>query len=102
MTVLDHAMTELRLAAVNDCGEMVNQVTKTLSKKHQSGEFLYERAIGYVERQLVLPAAKNYALQHCSMTQSWRSLFPKALRMQVAEDIVESMLAEFRIGNYWD
>jgi hypothetical protein len=34
------------------------------------------------------------------MTQSWRSLFPEALRMQVAEDIVESMLAEFRIGNY--
>ena len=101
MTDFDHARTELRLAADNDCGEDVNKVTKFLSKKHQSGVFLYEKAIGMVERQLVTPAAKNYALEHCSMTQSWHSLFPKALRMQVAEDIVESMLAEFRLGNYW-
>jgi len=98
----NHAITELQLTAENHCGEYVNMVWKTLSKKHKAGVFDYERAIKYVDRYMIIPAAKDYAMCHCSMTQSWHSLFPKALRMEVAENIVESMLAEFRIGNYWN
>ena len=97
-----HTLTELQLTAENYCGENVNRVWKTLSKKHQSGVFDYERAIKYIDSQMITPAAKDYAMCHCSMTQSWHSLFPKALRMRVAENIVESMLAEFRLGNYWN
>lgn len=97
----NYAMTELQLTAENWCGEAVNAVTKKLSKLHKCGKFDYERAIKYVDRYMLIPAAKNYALAHCSMTQSWKSLYPKSLRMKVAENIVDSMLAEFRIGNYW-
>ncbi len=83
----NHALTELELIAENDCGERVNTVYKVLSKKHQQGIYDMERAIRYIERQLVLPAAKTYLMENCSMTQGLRNTFPKAMRLQVAEII---------------
>ena len=96
-----HAMTELQLTAENYCGDNTNAVWKMLSKKHKAGVFNYERALDYVDQYMIVPAAKDYTYSHCSMTQSWSQLYPKSLRMKVAENIVDSMLAEFRIGNYW-
>ncbi len=98
----NHALTELELIAENDCGERVNTVYKVLSKKHQQGIYDMERAIGYIERQLVLPAAKTYLMEHCSMTQGLRNTFPKAMRLQVAENIEAKQRAEFNLGNYWE
>ncbi len=98
----NHALTELELIAENDCGERVNTVYKVLSKKHKQGIYDMERAIGYIERQLVLPAAKTYLMENCSMTQGLRNTFPKAMRLQVAEIIEAKQRAEFNLGNYWE
>ena len=102
MTGFDaHALTELELIAENDCGERCNSVYRTLSKKHQKGTYDMEKAIGYIERHLVLPAAKTYLMEQCSMTQGLRNTFPKSMRLQVAETIEEKQRAEFNLGNYY-
>lgn len=101
MTDFEHKMFDLGLTAENFCGETVNKVYITLSKKHKANVFDYERAIGYVDRQMLIPAAKDAVLTKGSMTESWKSKYPKALRMQVAENIVNKLLAEFRCENYW-
>ena len=102
MTEFDcHAATELDLYARNFSGVHYNSVGKRLSKFHQRGDFNYERAVKYIERNLVTPAAKDYLLCHGSMTQNLRNTFPKSMRLFVAEQLVSSFRAEFELGNYW-
>ena len=102
MTDFEHRMNDLELTAKSFCGESVNKVYKTLSKKHKANVFDYERAIDYIDRQMLIPAAKDDVLTKGSMKEAWRSKYPRALRMQVAEIIVDKMLVEFRLGNYWE
>ena len=103
MTDFDcYAATELDLHACNFSSEHYNSVGKCLSKFHQRGDFNYERAVKYIERNLVTPAAKDYLLTQCSMTQNLRNTFPKSMRLFVAEQLVSSFRAEFELGNYWN
>jgi len=103
MTDFDcHAATELDLYARNFSGEHYNSVGKCLSKFHKRGDFDYETAVKYIERNLVLPAAKDYLLTCCSMTQGLRNTFPKSLRLFVSEQLANSYRAEFELGNYWN
>jgi hypothetical protein len=100
MTTEDPAARELELYATNvEC--WIAPVIKTLSKKHQAGIFDYGRAIAYVDRYCLIPAAKQYRLEFGSMTTKWSDMFPKPVRMEAAESIVQSWVAEFRLGNYW-
>ena len=99
MTLSDTAR-ELELYAINEQAYF-KPVAKTLSKKHMKSEFHYERAIHCVERYCLTPAAKQYKREHGSMTQSWHSMFPKSVRLEAAECIVNELLEEFRLGNYW-
>jgi len=102
MTDFDcHAATELDLYARNFSGEHYNSVGKCLSKFHKRGDFNYERAVKYIERNLVMPAAKDYLLTQCSMTQGLSNTFPKSMRLFVAEQLANSYRAEFELGNYW-
>lgn len=102
MTDFDcHAVTELDLYARNFSGEHYNTVFKCLSKFHKRGDFSYEIAVKYIERNLVLPAAKDYLLTQGSMTQGLRNTFPKSMRLFVAERLADSFRAEFELGNYW-
>lgn len=103
MTVFDsHEAVELELYARNFSGEHANSVGKCLSKFHKRGDYSVDRAIAYIERNLVLPAAKDYLLNFCSMTQSLQGLFPKSLRLYVAEQLEDQYRAEFKLGNYWN
>lgn len=97
----DAAATELDLYASN-VEAWLAPVIKTLSRKHRQGVFDYGRAIAYVDRYCLQPAAKQYKLEHGSMSDRWSTMFPKACRMQAAEAIVTRWVAEFRLGNYWD
>jgi hypothetical protein len=97
----DAAARELELYACN-VESWIAPVIKTLSKKHRAGVFELERAINYVDRYCLVPAAKQYRLEFGGMTDRWQDLFPKAVRQQAAESIVQSWVAEFRLGNYWD
>ena len=104
MTVLidQDARVELELYSCNFSSAHYNGVGKVLSKFHKNGTYDYERAVKYIERNLVLPAAKDYLMCHGSMTQSLRNTFPKNLRMVIAEDIANTFRAEFELGNYWE
>jgi len=92
---------ELELYATN-IEAWVAPVIKTLSKKHKAGIFDYGKAIDYVARYCLIPAAKQYKLEFGGMTDRWSDLFTKSTRQVAAQSIVDSWLAEFRLGNYWD
>lgn len=92
---------ELELYATN-VEAWIAPVIKTLSKKHRAGIFDYDKAIDYVARYCLIPAAKQYRLECGGMTDRWSDLFPKPVRQEAAQAIVDSWVSEFRLGNYWD
>lgn len=95
------AARELELYACNFSESYYNMVGKTLSKFHKNGEFNLDRAIAYVDRYLLVPAAKDYALEYGGMFSSWHTMFPKSTRSHAAESIARNFVSEFRLGNYW-
>jgi hypothetical protein len=98
----DHtAARELELYASN-VEAWIAPVIKTLSKKHRQGTFDYGRAIDYVDRYALVPAAKQYRLEFCGMGDRWQEVFPKSVRQEAAKAIVDQWVAEFRLGNYWN
>ena len=102
MTTKDHtAARELELYATNT-EAYIAPVIKTLSKKHRAGVFDYGRAIAYVDRYCLVPAAKQYRLEFAGINDRWSDMFPKPVREEAATAIVDGWLAEFRLGNYWD
>jgi hypothetical protein len=73
---------------------------KKLGEFHKKGTFSLDRAIAYLNRYLVLPAAKEYRLQFGSMTDSLKNMFPAQERAKLAEVLAREMVGEFQIGNY--
>ena len=100
MTLSDTAR-ELELYATNT-EAFIAPVIKNLSKHHKRGDFSLDRAIHSIERYCLTPAAKQYDREHGSMTTPWHHVFPKAVRLEAAESIARSWVAEFRLGNYWE
>jgi hypothetical protein len=97
----DHtAADELRLFAEN-VDAYISPVLRTLSKKHRAGVFEFGRAVDYVDRYCLTPAAKQYRLEFCGMRDRWQDVFPKHVRQAAAECIVRQAVAEFKLGNYW-
>tara|TARA_B100001093_G_scaffold67560_1_gene57642 strand:+ start:935 stop:1249 length:315 start_codon:yes stop_codon:yes gene_type:complete len=77
-------------------------VRKNLSKHYKRGNFSLDLAIHSIERYCLTPAAKQYHRECGSMSSSWNSLFPKFVRLHVAEQIAHQWVAEFKLGNFWD
>jgi len=100
-TIDTTAARELELYAVNFSESHYNTVGKTLSKFYKQGTFSLDRAIAYVERYLLVPAAKDYNKCYGSMFVKWNTMFPKAERLVAAESIARSFVSEFRLGNFW-
>ena len=92
---------EIEVYALNFSGSHYNGAGRCLQKHYQQGEYSKDRAIKYLERYLITPAAKQYRLEHGSMTDSWFVLFPKADRLLAAESIADQFLSEFKLGNFW-
>lgn len=95
------AARELQLYACNFSESHYNSVGKTLSKFYKNGTFNLDRAIAYIERYLLVPAAKDYKLCYGSMATSWNQMFPKPERLVAAESIAHGFVSEFRLGNFW-
>lgn len=95
------AARELELYAVN-VESWIAPVIKTLSKKYRAGVFDYGRALEYVDRYCLVPAAKHYRLEFAGIADRWQDLFPKPVRMAAAQSIVDGWVAEFKLGNFWD
>jgi hypothetical protein len=100
-TIDTTAARELQLYACNFSESHYNSVGKTLSKFYKNGTFNLDRAIAYIERYLLVPAAKDYKLCYGSMDTSWNQLFPKPERLVAAESIAHAFVSEFRLGNFW-
>lgn len=98
-----HEATELELYLMNDYAvhkAYLVPVCKNLARHHRIGRFEYERAIKGM-RHAVDAAAKQYNLEHGSMTTKWSDLFPVSVRNKVAEALVNDLLAAIREGNDW-
>lgn len=98
---MTHEARELELYATNT-EAFIAPVIKNLSKHWKRGNFSLDRAIHSIERYCLTPAAKQYNLEHGSMTTAWHDTFPKSVRLEAAESIARSWVAEFRLGNFWD
>ena len=98
---LSDAAFDLELYTTNIKAYM-HPVIKNLSKHHKRGNFSLDKAIHAIERYCLTPAAKQYNIEYGSMTQAWHDAFPKAVRLEAAENIARHWAAEFRLGNYWD
>lgn len=74
----------------------------TIAKHYDKGQGDYGKALAAISRYTVLPAARQYVLEHGSMTASVKSMFPKVIRDAIAEDLLEYFLTEYRLGNrFW-
>jgi len=103
MTDFDSILAhELKLYADTFSSVHYNGIGRTLSKFWLKDTFNYDRALGYVYRNLVLPAAKDYHLCCGSLTQVWHTMFTIPERKQAAECILNDFIAEFRVGNFWE
>lgn len=94
------AARELELYARNFSGEHWNTVVSTLHKFYKKGTYSHDRAIGYISRYLMVPAAKDYCLCYCSLNDSWNGLFNKPTRDFAAECIAEELHTDFVNGAY--
>ena len=98
---LSHEMIQLELYTKNNVGRAYYEPCyKTLGKFHQAGTYNLDRAIAYLDRYCLTPAAKSYLLEFGSMTDSIKNMFPKAHRLKLAEYLALEMVGEFRLGNY--
>lgn len=95
------AARELELYACNFSESHYNTVGRTLTKFYKKDTLSFDRAVAFIERYLLVPAAKDYQLNYGSLTTSWNSTFPKAERMVAAESIAHAFMSEFRLGNFW-
>jgi len=95
-----HEAIELQLYLENDNAAWhayYLPVCRTLARKHNRGEFNRDLGIKAM-RRCVDNAAKQYNLEHGSMTTAWHDLFPKGDRDRVAEHLVDRFLDALRAG----
>lgn len=101
-----HALTELSLYIHNDYGAYrayFLPACRTIARHYDRGRGDYEKGIKALARYAVLPAARQYLLEHGSMTEGVRSVFPPAIRQLIATDLMDYFLSEYRLGNrFWE
>lgn len=93
-----HEAVELELFIMND--EAVYRAyflpaCRSLRRHYLRGSFSYERALRGMA-YCVNSAAKQYRLEHGSMTDAWFRMFPKGDRDRVCASLVDSFLDEIR------
>jgi len=93
---MNHASRELMLYVENNYA-FINSISKNIKRKLDKGDFIYEKGLNALDRYCLISAAKQYHLEHGSMTDSWNDIFPKHVRMETAEYILERLIAAHRI-----
>jgi hypothetical protein len=103
--VYSHEARELELYLWNDNGcykAYLLPACRVLAKRKDRGDFDYERGLRRM-RSAVDASAKQYNLEHGSMTTRWSDLFPKGDRDRVSAVLLDHFLAELRLGNrFWE
>jgi hypothetical protein len=94
------AADELCLYACNFNGKLLNEVVATLLKFFKRGDYNHDRAVGYISRTLMTPAAKQYVIDCYSPGTVWKEIFPKPERDYAAETMAELLHSDFQLGAY--
>ena len=97
-TQLSDAARELELYVENS-EWIIKPATIAIGKAHQRGDLNRDKALKYLTNRC-RDCAKQYALDH-GWNQGWKAMFPLSDRKAAAESILENMLAEFNLKNYW-
>ena len=79
---------------------LIKPATIAIGKAHKAGSFNYDRAEKFLINRC-RDAAKAYAREFCSPDVNPLQLFSVADRKVCARDLLQSMLNEFELGNYW-
>ena len=80
---------------------LIKPTTIAIGKAYKAGSFNYDRAIKFLEGRC-REASKAYCREFCSPDVNPLQLFSIADRKVCACDILQSMLQEFELGNYWN
>ena len=100
MTItLSDAARELELYFENE-EWLIKPASIAIGKAYKAGNLNYDKALKYLTNR-TREAARQYAQMHGSMTQGWQQMFPLSDRKACAESILEGILSEARLGNYW-
>jgi hypothetical protein len=100
-STMSHEAIELVLYAENDAGCYKAYILPML----KACERKYLRLDGDLTKMLngfariACPIARQYMLEHGSMTDSWHSVFPVSVRREFAEYFARYFLSEFHAGN---
>jgi hypothetical protein len=100
---MSHEAIELTLYAENDHGcyrAYVLPMLKACQKHYDKGQGDYEAMLRGFTR-IGAPIARQYILEHGSMTDKWSSVFPVSVRREFARHMAEYFLTEYRLGNRW-
>lgn len=100
MTFCPNAQRELEIYFDN-CQWLAKPAWQALSRHHKGGQFDQASALKFLEVRY-REAAKQYVREHGSSADTWHQMFSVADRKACALATLEGMLAEFKLGNYWD
>lgn len=99
-----HAAVELELYVFNDSAvyrAYYLPVCRSLARRYKDGTFNRDLALRSM-RRCADAAAKQYRLEHGSMTSKWNEMFPTGDRDRVAETLVDHLLDALRNGEaFW-
>ena len=79
---------------------LIKPAAIAIGKAHKAGSFKYSTAHKFLVNRC-REAAKAYTREFCSRDVNWQQLFSIADRKICATAILQSMLSEFELGNYW-
>lgn len=97
------AVDELRLYAENDHDTYKRWLLPTFQnyeRKYRRGVFDRELAVQGMARNVVAMAARKYHAEFGS-SGAWQSTFPKDVRLAVAGELVDYLVAELELGSSW-
>lgn len=101
---MSHDATELVLYAQNDYGAYrayILPMLRACQKHYDKGNGDYERVVRGFQR-VMAPVARQYTLEHGSMTDKWSDLFPVSVRRECAVYLAEYFVGEYRAnGGGW-
>ena len=80
---------------------LIKPATIAIGKAYKAGSFNYDRAFKFLNNR-VREASKAYCREFCSPDVNWQQMFTIADRKICATQILQSMLREFELGNYWN
>lgn len=100
MTCYSHEAVELRLWADNDSDSYHARTLPALRaiQKHFGPNFDRERAVRFLAGALA-EAAKSYGREFLSGPREWSTVFPPEARAEAAEMMLDSLEAEYALGN---